>query len=169
MSVSPPPMAIHSSMVEQCCLCRSQRHWNHVKSSDPHRVFQHPLANALTNIWDASHLDVKSPTRPVARADKAIPTDACHNTRKLLEGQDLLFRRNVFGPGNGWQGTEDGEIDHLWKNGSYAGVVEQRAQRRSLTERWIHKNGLRRSCPFSEPCAAIQRHAVISKTVIHRR
>src|SRR5215472_14868102 len=42
MSVSPPPMAIHNSMVELCCYATPIAMGIGLRSLDPHRVFQHP-------------------------------------------------------------------------------------------------------------------------------
>ena len=41
-------MAIHNSMFELCCYAAFTAIGIASKSPDPHRVFQHPLANALT-------------------------------------------------------------------------------------------------------------------------
>src|SRR5580700_5468787 len=41
MSVSPPPMAIHNSMVEICCYAAPIAMEITSESLDPHRVFQH--------------------------------------------------------------------------------------------------------------------------------
>src|ERR1700751_5111799 len=42
MGFSPPTMAIHNSMVELCCYAAFIAIGIASKSSDPHRVFQHP-------------------------------------------------------------------------------------------------------------------------------